>query len=65
MEDGLSLPPDSVAMVKTLEPCVRVGHVEADLEENTPTAPYLARQMSMDFVSQEHGYHTTDPRIRM
>jgi hypothetical protein len=35
-EDRLSLPPDSVAAAKMLEPCVGVGHVEADLEENTP-----------------------------
>jgi hypothetical protein len=26
-------------MAKTLEPCVGVGHVEADLEENTPQPP--------------------------
>jgi hypothetical protein len=36
MEDGLGLPPNGVVAVKTLEPCVGVGHVEADLEENTP-----------------------------
>jgi hypothetical protein len=36
MEDGLGLPPSSVVMAKTLEPCVGVGHVKADLEENTP-----------------------------
>jgi hypothetical protein len=35
-EDGLGLSPNSVAVVKTLEPCVGIGHVEADLEENTP-----------------------------
>jgi hypothetical protein len=35
-EDGLGLPPNSIAAVKTLEPCVGIGHVEADLEENTP-----------------------------
>jgi hypothetical protein len=38
-----------------------VTHVEADLEENT-TAPYLARQMSMDFVSQEHGVPRDGPK---
>jgi hypothetical protein len=38
-EDGLGLPPDSVTAAKTLEPCVGVGHVEADLEENTPQPP--------------------------
>jgi hypothetical protein len=35
-EDGLGLSPNGVATAKTLEPCVGVGHVEADLEENTP-----------------------------
>jgi hypothetical protein len=35
-EDGLGLPPNSIATVKTLEPWVGVGHVEADLGENTP-----------------------------
>jgi hypothetical protein len=62
-EDGLGLSPNSVAEAKTLEPCVGAGHVEADLEENT-TAPYLARQMSMDFMSQEHGVPHEDPKIR-
>jgi hypothetical protein len=36
MKDGLGLSPNGVAAAKTLEPCVGVGHVEADLEENTP-----------------------------
>jgi hypothetical protein len=36
MEDGLGLPLNGVTAAKTLEPCVGVGHVEADLEENTP-----------------------------
>jgi hypothetical protein len=35
-EDGLGFPPNSVTVAKTLEPCVGVSHVEADLEENTP-----------------------------
>jgi hypothetical protein len=38
-EDGLGLPPDSITAAKTLEPCAGVGHVEADLEENTPQPP--------------------------
>jgi hypothetical protein len=54
-EDGLGMSPNGVAVAKMLEPCVGVVHVEADIEENTPQPPYLARQMSMDFVSQEHG----------
>jgi hypothetical protein len=28
MEDGLGLPPNSVAAAKTLEPCVGVAHVD-------------------------------------
>jgi hypothetical protein len=35
MEDGLGLPPSSIATAKMLEPCVGVGHVKADLGENT------------------------------
>jgi hypothetical protein len=38
-EDGLGLSPDSVTAVKTLESCIGVGHVETDLEENTPQPP--------------------------
>jgi hypothetical protein len=39
MKDGLGLSPNGVAEVETLEPCVGVGHVEADLEKNTPQPP--------------------------
>jgi hypothetical protein len=39
MEDGLGLSPNGVAEGKTLEPCIGVGHVKADLEENTPQPP--------------------------
>jgi hypothetical protein len=42
-EDGLGLSPDSVTAAKTLESCIGVGHVEANLKENTlqplPGAP--------------------------
>jgi hypothetical protein len=31
MEDGLGLSLNGVAAAKTLEPCVGVGHIEADL----------------------------------
>jgi hypothetical protein len=62
MEDGLGLSPNGVAAAKTLEPCVGVGHVEADLEEKHTTAPYLARQMSRDFVLQEHGVPHDGPK---
>jgi hypothetical protein len=39
MEDGLGLPPNGVAAAKTLKPCIGVGNVKADLEENTPQPP--------------------------
>jgi hypothetical protein len=54
MEDGLGLPPDSVAAAKTLEPCVGVGHVEADLEENTP--------QPLPSVPNVDGFHVTRTR---
>jgi hypothetical protein len=62
MEDGLGLSPNGVATAKMLEPCVGVGHAEADLEEKHTTTPYLACQMSMDFVSQEHGVPHDGPK---
>jgi hypothetical protein len=62
VEDGLGLSPNSVAAAETLEPCIGVSHVEADLEEKHTTAPYLARQMLMDFVSQEHGVPHDEPK---
>jgi hypothetical protein len=52
-DDGLGISSNSIAAAKALEPCVGVGHGEADLEE-THHSPYLACQMSVDFVSQEH-----------
>jgi hypothetical protein len=33
MDDGLGISPNSVAVVKTLEPSIGVSYVEADLEE--------------------------------
>jgi hypothetical protein len=38
-EDGLGLSPDSVTAAKTVESCIGIGHVEADLEEITPQPP--------------------------
>jgi hypothetical protein len=35
MDDGLGVSSNSIAVVKTLEPCVGVSHGKADLE-NTP-----------------------------
>jgi hypothetical protein len=58
-DDGLSISSTSIAAAKTLEPCVGVGHGKADLEN---TAPYLVRQMSVDFVSREHGVPREGPK---
>jgi hypothetical protein len=33
MDDGLGISSNGIAAVKTLEPCIGVGHIEADLEE--------------------------------
>jgi hypothetical protein len=61
MDDGLGVSSNSVAAVKTLKPCVSVSHGEADLE-NTPQPLPGARQMSVDFVSQEHGVPGEGPK---
>jgi hypothetical protein len=60
-DDGLGISSNSVVAAKTLEPCVGVNHDEADLRKHT-IAPYLARQMSVDFVSQEHGVPHKGPK---
>jgi hypothetical protein len=60
-DDGLGISSNSVAAVKTLEPCIGVSHGEADLGKHT-IAPYLARQMSVDFVSQEHRVPQEGPK---
>jgi hypothetical protein len=60
-DDGLGISSNSIAAAKTLEPCVGVGHGEADLGKYT-IAPYLARQMLVDFVSQEHGIPHEEPK---
>jgi hypothetical protein len=65
MEDGLSLPPNGIAEAKTLEPCVGVGHVEADLEENTPQPPTWRAKYRWISCRKNMGYHTTNPKIRM
>jgi hypothetical protein len=61
MDDVLGISSNSIAAVKTLEPCVGVSHGEADLGKHI-TAPYLARQMLVDFVSQEHGVPHEGPK---
>jgi hypothetical protein len=65
MEDGLGLPPNGVAVAKTLEPCVGVGHVEVDLEENTPQPPTWHAKCCWISCRKNTGYHATDPKIRM
>jgi hypothetical protein len=64
MEDGLGLPPNSVTAAKMLEPCVGVGHVEADLEENTPQPPTWRAKCRWISCRKNMGYHATDPNIR-
>jgi hypothetical protein len=63
-EDGISLPPNSVSTAKTLEPCVGIGHVEADLEENTPQPPTWRAKCQWISCRKNTGYHATDPKIR-
>jgi hypothetical protein len=58
------LPPNSVAAAKTLEPCIGVGHVEADLEENTPQPPTWRTKCRWISCRKNTGYHATDPKIR-
>jgi hypothetical protein len=63
-EDGLGLPPNSVAVAKTFEPCIGVGHVEVDLEENTPQPPTWRAKCRWISCRKNMGYHATDPKIR-
>jgi hypothetical protein len=63
-EDGLSLSSNDVAVAKTLEPCVGVGHIKADLEENTPQPPTWRAKCRWISCRKNTGYHTTDPKIR-
>jgi hypothetical protein len=55
------LPPSSVATAKTLEPCVGVGHVEADIKENTPQPPTWRAKCRWILCRKNTGYHATDP----
>jgi hypothetical protein len=64
MDDGLGMSSDGVAAAKTLEPCVGVGHVGADLEENTPQPPTWRAKCRGILCRKNTGYHTTDPKIR-
>jgi hypothetical protein len=62
-EDGLGLPPDGVVAAKMLEPCAGVGHVEADLEENTPQPPTWRAKCRWISCCKNTGYHAMDPKI--
>jgi hypothetical protein len=64
MEDGLGLSPNDITVAKTLDPCVGIGHVEADLEENTPQPPTWRSKCRWISCRKNTGYHTTDPKIR-
>jgi hypothetical protein len=64
-EDWLGLTPNGIAAAKTLEPCVGVGHVEVDLEENTPQLPTWRAKCRWISCRKNTGYHATDPKIRM
>jgi hypothetical protein len=64
MEDGFGLPPNSVAMAKTLEPCISVSHVEADLGESTPQPPTWRAKCQWISCRKNTGYHATDPKIQ-
>jgi hypothetical protein len=56
---GRALHLENGALAKTLGTIIT--HVEANLEE-TLHSPYLARQMSGDFMSQEHGVPHDGPK---
>jgi hypothetical protein len=63
-EDGIGLSPNGVAAAKTLEPCVGIGHVEVDLEENTPQPPTWRTKCRWISCRKNTGYHVMDPKIR-
>jgi hypothetical protein len=63
-EDGLGLPPNGIAAAKTLEPCIGVSHVKADLEEITPQPPTWHAKYRWISCRKNTGYHVTDPKIR-
>jgi hypothetical protein len=55
-KDGLGLPLNGIAAAKTLEPCIGVGHVEADLEENTPQPPTWRAKCRWILCRKNTGY---------
>jgi hypothetical protein len=54
MNDGLGISSNSIAAAKTLEPCVGVSYVEADLEE-THHSPLPGAPNVEGFCVKEHG----------
>jgi hypothetical protein len=64
MDDGLSISSNSVAVAKTLEPCIGVGHGEADLE-NTPQPPTWRTKCRWILCRKNTGYHAKDPKIQL
>jgi hypothetical protein len=61
MNDGLGVSSNSVAVAKMLEPCISVGHGEADLE-NTPHPPTWHAKCRWISCHKNMGYHTMDPK---
>jgi hypothetical protein len=64
MEDGLGLPLNGIAAAKTLEPCISVGQVEADLEENAPQPPTWCAKCRWISCRKNTGYHAMNPKIQ-
>jgi hypothetical protein len=62
-DDGLGISSNSVAVAKTLEPCVGIGHGEADLE-NIPQPPTWRAKCWWILCRKNTGYHAKDPKIR-
>jgi hypothetical protein len=62
-DDGLGISSNSVAASKTLEPCIGVGHGEADLE-NTPQPPTWRAKCRSISCRKNTRYHMKDPKIR-
>jgi hypothetical protein len=61
MDDRLGVSSNSVAAAKTLEPCVGVGHGEADLE-NTPQPPTWRAKCRWISCRKNTGYHAKDQK---
>jgi hypothetical protein len=60
-DDGLGVTPSSVVATKMLEPCISVGHGEADLQ-NTPKLPTWRAKCRWILCRKNTGYHAKDPK---